>query len=113
MARQQHSIDLSRDRVGRDLDLAFRTAKEQKNASAMVASALGIAKVFHVDPSDTDNVYSFKNATSMQDIGRKLLLSVGMEEPGETAIEQAIRANDAFVARLERIAPSERTIDAT
>jgi len=36
MARQQHSIDLSRDRVGRDLDLAFRTAKEQGNASAMV-----------------------------------------------------------------------------
>src|SRR5215831_10761076 len=26
MARQQHSIDLSRDRAGRDLDLAFRTA---------------------------------------------------------------------------------------
>src|SRR5262245_54055305 len=44
MARQQHSIDLSRDRVGRDLDLAFRTAKEQGNATAMVSSALGIAK---------------------------------------------------------------------
>jgi hypothetical protein len=36
-ARNQHAIDLSRDRVGRDLDEAFRTAKDQKNASAMVS----------------------------------------------------------------------------
>jgi len=73
MARQQHSIDLSRDRVGRDLDLAFRTAKEQGNATAMVSSALGIAKVFHSVPNEQDNAFSFKSATSMHDFGRKLL----------------------------------------
>jgi len=112
MARQQHSIDLSRDRVGRDLDLAFRTAKEQGNATAMVSSALGIAKVFHSLGNDEQSPLSFKNATSMRDIGIKLLLTVGMQNPGETAITQAIEANDAFAARLEEIAASHRTIQA-
>ena len=110
MARQQHSIDLSRDRVGRDLDQAFRTAKEQGNATAMVSSALGIAKVFHSVPNEQDNAFSFKSATSMHDIGRKLLMTVGMQNPSEAAITQAIEANDAFVSRLEQIAASHRTI---
>src|SRR5262249_34317703 len=46
-ARQQSKIDLSRERVGRRLDKASRIAEEQGNASAMAASELGIAKVFH------------------------------------------------------------------
>src|SRR5262249_25082559 len=112
MARQQHSIDLSRDRVGRDLDLAFRTAKEQGNATAMVSSALGIAKVFHGAGTGEESPFSFKDAQSMHDIGRKLLITVGMENPDETAIAAAIEANDAFVAALERIATSPRTIQA-
>ena len=88
MARQQHSIDLSRDRVGRDLDLAFRTAKEQGNATAMVSSALGIAKVFHSVPNEQDNAFSFKSATSMHDFGRKLLMTVGMRNPDERGANQ-------------------------
>src|SRR5215469_17993420 len=43
-ARQQTKIDLSRERVGRDLDTASRLAKEQGNVAGMVASAMGIAK---------------------------------------------------------------------
>jgi len=109
-ARQQTKIDLSRERVGRDLDQAFRTAKEQGNATAMVSSALGIAKVFHSVPNEQDNAFSFKSATSMHDIGRKLLMTVGMQNPSEAAITQAIEANDAFVSRLEQIAASHRTI---
>ena len=112
MARQQHSIDLSRERVGRDLDQAFRTAKEQGNATAMVSSALGIAKVFHSVPNEQDNAFSFKSATSMHEIGRKLLLTVGMQNPDDRSIAAAIEANDAFVAALEHIASSHRTIQA-
>ena len=40
----------------------------------------------------------------MHDIGRKLLMTVGMENPDVASIEQAIEANDAFVSRLEAIA---------
>jgi len=36
-----------------------------------------------------------------------------MQNPDDRSIEQAIEANDAFVARLEQIATSQRTIDAT
>src|SRR5262245_8385035 len=104
LARRAPAIDLSRERVGHDLDEAYRTAKEERNATAMVASALGIAKVFHADPNVSASPFSFKDATSMHDIGRELLLTVGMQNPSETAISAAIEANDAFVSRLEAIA---------
>jgi len=60
--RNESKIDLSRERVGRDLDEAYRTAREQGNAPAMVSSALGIAKVFHAVPNENDNAFSFKSA---------------------------------------------------
>jgi len=111
-ARQRTKIDLSRERVGRDLDTASRLAKEQGNASAIVSSALGIAKVFHSLPSDNEEHLNFKNATSMHDIGRKLLMTVGMENPDDPSIALAVEANDAFVSRLEAIAAAgPRTID--
>ena len=60
--RNESKIDLSRERVGRDLDEAYRTAREQGNAPAMVSSALGIAKVFYAVPNENDNAFSFKSA---------------------------------------------------
>ena len=39
----------------------------------------------------------------MQDLGRMLLQSVGYAAPDDAAIQQAIKANDVFVARLEAI----------
>src|SRR5262249_2660710 len=111
-ARQQSKIDLSRERVGRRLDKASRIAEEQGNASAMAASELGIAKVFHNVQEQEANTFDFKNATSMHDIGKKLLMSVGFESPDEASIELAIEANDAFVDRLEEIyAQARATID--
>jgi hypothetical protein len=47
----------------------------------------------------------FENARTMQEIGLNLLKSVGLPEDAatEAQIEQAIAANDAFIARLEAI----------
>jgi hypothetical protein len=45
----------------------------------------------------------FSTAQSMQDIGRKLLLSIGLSEPTDEQIEAAILANDRFIAKLEAI----------
>jgi hypothetical protein len=45
--RLQPKLDLSRERIGRRLDLASQLAENQGNAQAIVASELGIAKVFH------------------------------------------------------------------
>ena len=39
----------------------------------------------------------------MQDIGRKLLQSVGLASPDAVSVAAAIEANDAFIARLEAI----------
>jgi hypothetical protein len=49
------------------------------------------------------NTQDFKAARSMQDIGRKLLQSVGLASPDDASIQAAIEANDAFVGRLEAI----------
>ena len=48
----------------------------------------------------------------MHDIGRKLLMTVGMENPDVASIELAIEANDAFIEQLETIAAqASRTIE--
>ena len=64
---------------------------------------MGIAKVFGLEQGDKNAVQSFKTANSMHDIGERLLRSVGLSQPSEQAIAEAIQANDAFVARLEAI----------
>jgi hypothetical protein len=102
--RLEHKLDLSKERVGKRLDLASRIAEEERNAAAIATSELGIAKVFglYSDPNDY-NPTDFSQANSMQDIARKLLQSVGFAEPDDASIQAAIEANDAFIERLEAI----------
>ena len=40
---------------------------------------------------------------AMQDIGRKLLQSVGFREPDDVSIQAAIELNDTFIDELQRI----------
>jgi hypothetical protein len=42
-------------------------------------------------------------ANSMQEVGRILLQQVGLPEPTDEEIEEAIKANDVFLAQLEAI----------
>ena len=101
--RLQPKLDLSRERIGRRLDLASQLAENQGNAQAIVASELGIAKVFHRFTDDDKPAVDFASANSMQDIGRKLLQSVGFRKPDDVSIAAAIEANHAFIERLEAI----------
>jgi hypothetical protein len=101
--RTQRKIDISRDRLARRLDLASTMAEQQGNPAGIVASEMGIAKVFGIDQANKEGTHSFKDAQSMQDIGERLLRSVGLASPSAEAISAAIEANDAFVARLEAI----------
>jgi len=101
--RTQRKVDISRDRLARRLDMASNMAEQQGNVAGIVASEMGIAKVFGIDQDDKKPTQSFKDAESMNDIGERLLISVGFARPTPTAIEQAIEANNAFVARLEAI----------
>src|SRR5262249_40325294 len=103
-ARLQPKLDVSRERVGKRLDLASRIAEEDRNPTAIVNSEFAIAKLFNLIGDDPQAAkLDFKQARSMQDIGRKLMQSVGLREPDDDCIQAAIEANDAFIARLEAI----------
>jgi hypothetical protein len=102
--RTQKKVDISRDRLARRLDMASTLAEQQGNVAGIVSSELGIAKIFGLESAKQEGTQSFKDAGSMQDIGRRLLISVGLREPSDEAVSLAIEANNAFVARLEQIA---------
>jgi hypothetical protein len=103
-ARTQKKIDISRERIARRLDLASSMAEQQGNVAGIVSSEMGIAKIFGIDQGDKKPVQSFNDANSMEDIGERLLQSVGLRQPNSDAIERAIEANNTFVTELERIA---------
>src|SRR5262245_11047034 len=113
--RVNKTIDLSKERVGRRLDLASTLAEQDRNVQGIVASELGIAKVFHRIDAPDNTAIDFKSAQSMHDIGKRLLQSFGVREPDDTLIAQAIEANDVFVATLRRIAQQAQalTLDQT
>ena len=96
-------IDLSRERVGRRLDQASRMAEAQQNPQGMVASELGIAKVFHEAHNQERKPHELNPSDSTRDIGRKLLQSLGLREPDDLSIAAAVEANDVFVSTLEDI----------
>jgi len=104
LARIQPKLDVSRERIGRRLDLASRNAEQAGNHAVMVASELGLAKVFGLaKPDDTYSPTDLRNAQSSRDLGRLLLVSVGLLAPSDDEISMAVEANDRFVETLERI----------
>ena len=113
--RLQPSLDISRERVGRRLDQASRMAEQANDARGMVQSELGLAKVFGLDEELTSDKPNWSSTQSMHDIGKQLLEGMGLHDPDDDSIRQAIEANDQFIARLEQIAQEAQrlTIDQT
>jgi hypothetical protein len=62
-----------------------------------------MAKVFHRLDGPEQASVDFTAAQSMQDIGRKLLQSIGFASPDDVSIQAAIEANHAFIDQLQRI----------
>jgi hypothetical protein len=109
--RTQRKVDISRDRLARRLDMASTMAEQQGNVAGIVSSEMGIAKVFGIDQGTDNPNQSFKTAHSMHDIGQRLLISVGLAQPSQQAIDAAIEANNVFVARLEAIRDEYSAVD--
>jgi hypothetical protein len=103
LTRIQPKLDLSKETIGRRLRIASEMAEKDRNPQAIVASELGIAKVFHRIDSDDKPKPDINSAQSMQEIGRRLLQSVGLSSPDDVSIQAAIEANDTFIEALERI----------
>jgi len=111
LARIQPKLDLSKERIGRRLHMASEMAEAQQNPNAVVASELGLAKVFgHLNGEPQHDAVDFKSAQSVHDIGKRLLQSFGIREPDDALIAQAIEANDVFVATLRRIAQQAQAL---
>ena len=101
------------EKMARELDEIQYEARADKAHGAAVAAVLGKAKILNIDAEQQHQVTDFRQANSMQDIGRKLLQSVGFASPDDISITAAIEANDNFIAHLEAIRDSAQglTID--
>jgi hypothetical protein len=94
----------SADKCVRELNELRRDAHSDKAYGPAVAAVMGKAKILNlVLAQPPSHSIDFSSANSMQDIGRKLLQSVGFASPDDLSIQSAIEANDAFIARLEEI----------
>jgi len=94
----------SADKCVQELNELRKDAHSDKAYGAAVAAVMGKAKILNLildQPPSTS--IDFSSANSMQDIGRKLLQSVGFASPDDASIQAAVEANDAFVGRLEEI----------
>jgi hypothetical protein len=88
-------------------------AEEQRNAQGIVASELGIAKVFGLEQEQESKGQELIPSDSTRDIAMKVLRSVGLREPDALSVDEAIKANDVYVSTLEDIVSrAQATINA-
>src|SRR5215475_10424348 len=95
----------SADKCVQELNQLRRDAHADKAYAAAVSEVMGKAKILNlsVDQHQFRSQIDFSQASSMEDIGRKLLQTVGFKEPDDVSIKEAIAANDEFIKELERI----------
>jgi len=104
----------SADKCVQELNEIRRDAHSDKAYGAAIGAVMGKAKILNLSVEQPPSCsIDFSSANSMQDIGRKLLQSVGFASPDDPSIQAAIEANNAFIARLEAIrdAAQALTID--
>jgi hypothetical protein len=91
------------EKMARELNEIQYEARADKAHAAAVSAVLGKARILNVIPEESAKPIDFAQANSMQDIGRKLLQSVGFASPDDVSIADAIEANDQFIAQLQQI----------
>jgi hypothetical protein len=91
------------EKMARELNEIQYEARADKAHAAAVSAVLGKARILNIIPEESAKPIDFAQAKSMQDVGRKLLQSVGFKEPDDASINAAIKANDAFIDRLTAI----------
>src|SRR5262245_13123574 len=101
----------SAEKCVQELNQLRRDAHSNKAYGAAVAAVMGKAKILNLSVDQPTNTsVDFSSAESMQDIGRKLLQSVGFDAPDDVSIQAAIEANDAFIEHLEAIRDRAQTL---
>jgi hypothetical protein len=99
----EHAVE-SADKCVQELNELRRDAHSDKAYGAAVAAVMGKAKILNLMVDQPPNTsIDFSSAKSMQDIGRKLLQSVGFKEPDDVSIQAAVALNDKFIDDLQAI----------
>jgi hypothetical protein len=100
---QKRAYDI--ETISERMALASRIAEEDRNPSALYGAEKAIAEVrgIIVKQQPNQNQLDYNTCQSMQEIGCKLLQSVGFASPDDVSIAEALEANDAFIQRLEAI----------
>jgi hypothetical protein len=91
------------EKMVQELNEIQMEARNDKAHAAAVSAIATKGKLLNLPNDQNTQNIDFKQARSMQDVGRKLLQSVGFSQPDDASIQAAIEANDAFIERLEAI----------
>jgi hypothetical protein len=96
----------SADKCVQELNQLRRDAHSDKAYGPAVSAVMGKAKLLGLVTERHEDVTkpNFSKATSLQDIGVKLLQSVGYSSPSDADIALALDAHASFTATLEAIA---------
>ena len=105
LARLNPKLDISRERIGRNLDEASRMARNQEKPSDIIAAETALAKIFGlVKTSSSYDPTDLNHAQSAEQLAELLLVNVGGSPPFTAQeIASALAANDRFVEELEAI----------
>jgi hypothetical protein len=103
------------DKCVAELNEDRRDAKAQGQHSAAISAVMGKAKLLGLVTDKHEDVTSkpdFTKATSLQDVGLKLLQAVGYESPSSDDIALALEAHATMIAQLEAIAERAQSVNA-
>jgi phage terminase small subunit len=104
-AQAARKLEETPQKIATELNEILAEARADRAHGAAVSAALGKAKVLglYSDKAEMTTKVDWNTAQSMQDIGRKLLQSIGFSEPDDVSVQAAIKATDRFIAELEAI----------
>jgi len=91
------------EKMVKELNEIQMEARNDKAHAAAVSAIATKAKLLNLPTEQSTQNIDFKQARNMQDVGRKLLQSVGFREPDDVSIAEAIAANDEFIKVLCKI----------
>ena len=104
-AELAHDTKETKEKIVAELNELNAKAQAKDAYGAAVSAVMGKAKLLNLITDRIEDVTNvdYNSAQSMNDIGKKLLQSIGFKEPDDVSIAAAIEANDAFVDQLQQI----------
>ena len=103
---QEQAAELTKetgDKCVQELNQLRRDAHSDKAYGAAVAAVIGKAKILGFDGTNTTSKLDYSTCNSLQEIGCKLLQSIGFSSPDDVSIQRAIELNDTFIDGLQAI----------